>query len=691
MNEVLAALGISVLALVYAVFLIMWVVKQPSGNKEMQAIALSIQEGATAYLNRQSLTMGFFGILIFVVLYFIIPKGSYNNNLWTAVSFIVGALFSALAGYIGMSVSVRANVRTAEAARKGIKEALSVAFNGGAVTGLSVVGLALLGVSGFYYFYTSVLNIPVAETTNILVGFGFGASLISLFARVGGGIFTKAADVGADLVGKIEKNIPEDDPRNPAVIADNVGDNVGDCAGMGADLFETYAVTLIAAMILAASTLSGSIGDKGIIYPLVLGGIAVLASIVGTWFVRLGRSQNIMGALYKGMIVTGVISAIGFYFATDIMIGDIKIFYAALVGIGITLAINVITEYYTAKEYGPVKGIAKASATGAGTNLIAGLAVGLQSTIMPTLVIVFGIYLAYYFGSTSSAVESGIYGIAVAAVAMLSTTGMVIATDSYGPITDNAGGIAEMTKMPPDVRKITDALDAVGNTTKAVTKGYAVGSAALAALVLFQAFTSELSKYSAGTTVTFDISNHIVLIGLMIGGLLPFAFSAMCMKSVGKAAHAVVEEVRKQFREIPGIMEGTGKPLYGRCVDIVTKAALKEMVLPAVMAVLSPVVVGFILGPQALGGLLAGVILSGFLMALFMSTGGAAWDNAKKYVEDGNFGGKGSDAHKAAVVGDTVGDPFKDTAGPALNALIKVINTIAVIIAPIIATSYWLK
>lgn len=691
MNEVLAALGISVLALVYAVFLIMWVVKQPSGNKEMQAIALSIQEGATAYLNRQSLTMGFFGILIFVVLYFIIPKGSYNNNLWTAVSFIVGALFSALAGYIGMSVSVRANVRTAEAARKGIKEALSVAFNGGAVTGLSVVGLALLGVSGFYYFYTSVLSIPVAETTNILVGFGFGASLISLFARVGGGIFTKAADVGADLVGKVEKNIPEDDPRNPAVIADNVGDNVGDCAGMGADLFETYAVTLIAAMILAASTLSGSIGDQGIIYPLVLGGIAVLASIVGTWFVRLGSSQNIMGALYKGMIVTGVISAIGFYFATDIMIGDIKIFYAALVGIGITLAINVITEYYTAKEYGPVKGIAKASATGAGTNLIAGLAVGLQSTILPTLVIVFGIYLAYYFGSTSSAVESGIYGIAVAAVAMLSTTGMVIATDSYGPITDNAGGIAEMTKMPPDVRKITDALDAVGNTTKAVTKGYAVGSAALAALVLFQAFTSELAKYSAGTTVTFDISNHIVLIGLMIGGLLPFAFSAMCMKSVGKAAHAVVEEVRKQFREIPGIMEGTGKPLYGRCVDIVTKAALKEMVLPAILAVLSPVVVGFILGPQALGGLLAGVILSGFLMALFMSTGGAAWDNAKKYVEDGNFGGKGSDAHKAAVVGDTVGDPFKDTAGPALNALIKVINTIAVIIAPIIATSYWLK
>lgn len=691
MNEVLAALGISILALVYAIFLIVWVVKQPSGNKEMQSIAKSIQEGATAYLNRQSLTMGFFAIVIFVILYFLIPKGQYDNNLWTAVSFIVGALFSALAGYIGMSVSVRANVRTAQAASKGLKEALSVAFNGGAVTGLSVVGLALLGVSGFYYFFTTGMQIPVGETTNILVGFGFGASLISLFARVGGGIFTKAADVGADLVGKVEKNIPEDDPRNPAVIADNVGDNVGDCAGMGADLFETYAVTLIAAMILAASTLTGSIGEKGIVYPLVLGAIAVLASIVGTWFVRLGRSRNIMGALYKGMIVTGILSAIGFYVATDMMIGDIKIFYAALVGIGITLAINIITEYYTAKEYGPVKSIAKASETGAGTNLISGLAVGLQSSIMPTLVIVLGIYLAYYFGSTSLAVESGIYGIAVAAVAMLSTTGMVIATDSYGPITDNAGGIAEMTKMPGDVRKITDALDAVGNTTKAVTKGYAIGSAALAALVLFQAFTSELTKHSGSQALTFDISNHIVLTGLMIGGLLPFAFSAMCMKSVGKAAHAVVEEVRKQFREIHGIMEGTGKPLYGRCVDIVTKAALKEMVLPAIMAVLSPVLVGFILGPQALGGLLAGVILSGFLMALFMSTGGAAWDNAKKYVEDGNYGGKGSDAHKAAVVGDTVGDPFKDTAGPALNALIKVINTIAVIIAPIIATSYWLK
>jgi K(+)-stimulated pyrophosphate-energized sodium pump len=469
------------------------------------------------------------------------------------------------------------------------------------------------------------------------------------------------------------------------VIADNVGDNVGDCAGMGADLFETYAVTLIAAMILASSTLTDSLGTQGIIFPLVLGSVAVIASIVGTWFVRLGRSRNIMGALYKGLIATGLLSAVGFYFVTKSMIGDISLYYATLVGIGITLLLNIITEYYTAKEYRPVKAIAKASQTGAGTNLISGLAIGLESTILPTLVIVGGIFLAYYFGSTSSAVQSGIYGIAVAAVAMLSTTGMVIATDSYGPITDNAGGIAEMSKLPGDVRKITDSLDAVGNTTKAVTKGYAIGSAALAALVLFQAYTSELAKHASGQTFLFNIDDHVVLIGLLIGGLLPFAFSAMCMRSVGTAAHSVVEEVRKQFREISGIMEGKGKPLYGRCVDLVTKAALREMILPGVMAVLAPIIVGFLLGPRALGGLLAGVILSGLLVALFMSTGGAAWDNGKKYIEDGNYGGKGSDAHKAAVVGDTVGDPFKDTAGPALNALIKVINTIAVIIAPIIA------
>ncbi len=684
MNIVLIALAVSVAALIYAVFLIMWVMKKPTGNSQMQAIAKSIQEGATAYLNRQSITMAFFAIVIFVLLALFMPKGQHNNGLWTGVSFLAGALFSALAGYIGMSVSVRANVRTAEGARKGLKEALNIAFRGGAVTGLAVVGLALLGVSGFYYLFTSVMNIPVEDTTNILVGFGFGASLISLFARVGGGIFTKAADVGADLVGKIEKDIPEDDPRNPAVIADNVGDNVGDCAGMGADLFETYAVTLIAAMILAASTLTGTVGANGVVFPLALGAVAVLASIVGTWFVQLGKKQNIMGALYKGLIATSILSAIGFYFVTMNLIGDIMIFYASLVGIGITFFINIITEYYTAKEYRPVKAIGKASQTGAGTNLIAGLAVGLESTILPTVVIAVGIYLAYYFGSESEAVSSGIYGIAIAAVAMLSATGMIIATDSYGPITDNAGGIAEMTKLPPEVRKITDELDSVGNTTKAVTKGYAIGSAALAALVLFQAFTSELTKHAGGESFLFNIDDHVVLIGLFIGGLLPFAFSSSCMRSVGIAAHAVVEEVRKQFREIPGIMEGTGKPLYGRCVDIVTKAALKQMILPGVMAVLSPIVVGFVLGPRALGGLLAGVILSGFLMALFMSTGGAAWDNGKKFIEDGNYGGKGSDAHKAAVVGDTVGDPFKDTAGPALNALIKVINTIAVIIAPLI-------
>ncbi|MFA6528811.1 MAG: sodium-translocating pyrophosphatase, partial [Candidatus Gracilibacteria bacterium] len=540
------------------------------------------------------------------------------------------------------------------------------------------------------YLFTKIFDIPVDTAPSLLIGFGFGASLISLFARVGGGIFTKAADVGADLVGKIEKNIPEDDPRNPAVIADNVGDNVGDCAGMGADLFETYAVTLIAAMILASSTLVAQTGEKSVEYPLLLGTIAVIASIIGIFFVRLGKKENIMGAMYKGMLATGLISAVGFYFATDYMLGDLNIFFASLVGLGVTFFINIITEYYTSTKYNPVKKIAKASETGAGTNVITGLAVGLQSTLAPVILVCVAIALAYYFGETST-LQNGVYGIAIAAVAMLSTTGLVIATDSYGPITDNAGGIAEMAELPESVRKNTDALDAVGNTTKAVTKGYAICSAALAALVLFQAYGEELMKNAVGTNFEFGLENHMVLIGLFIGGVLPFLFSSFCMEAVGKAAHKVVEEVRRQFREIPGIMERQNKPQYDTCVDIVTKAALKEMIMPGAMAVLAPIAVGFILGPEALGGMLVGVIVAGLLLAIQMSNGGGAWDNAKKFIETGHFGGKGSDAHKAAIVGDTVGDPFKDTAGPALNALIKVINTIALIIAPIIATTHLLN
>lgn len=679
-NLPLIGICTALLAMLYAGFLVINVMKKSAGSKAMQDIAKAIREGAMAFIHRQYKTVAIFAILLFLVLGIGLPKNSY----FIASGFLVGAIFSALAGYIGMSISVRANVRTAEAAKKGLKEALAVAFKGGAVTGLSVVGLGLLGVSGIYFIFTRFFNIAVGDAPDLLIGFGFGASLISLFARVGGGIFTKAADVGADLVGKVEKGIPEDDPRNPAVIADNVGDNVGDCAGMGADLFETYAVTLIAAMILASSVLTETLGQKGIEYPIALGIIAVLASIIGTLFVRLGKYENIMGALYKGMIVTGVISGIGFYFITKYMIGDIKIFLATLIGLVITVLINVITEYYTSTKYRPVQEIAQASLTGSGTNIITGLAVGLRSTVLPVLVIIAGIAAAFYLGETSVA-QNGIYGIAVAAVAMLSTTGMVIATDSYGPITDNAGGIAEMAKLPEEVRKHTDALDAVGNTTKAVTKGYAIGSAALAALVLFQAYGEELSANS-GIAVVFDVTDYKVLIGLLLGGLLPFLFSASCMKSVGKAAHKIVEEVRTQFKEIKGIMQGKAKPDYGRCVDIVTKAALREMVFPGVLAVLAPILVGFGLGAKALGGLLMGVIVTGFLLALQMCTGGAAWDNAKKYIEQGNHGGKGGDAHKAAVVGDTVGDPFKDTAGPALNALIKVINTIALIIAPVIAS-----
>ncbi len=686
----LISIGVGVIALLYAVYLIVTILKKSPGTEKMQAIAGAIQEGAMAYLNRQTLTVGFFTVVLFLILAFALPQGAHNNGLLTAIGFLVGALFSALAGYIGMNVSVRANVRTTEAAKEGLQSALDVAFKGGSVTGLSVVGLALLGVSAFYYIFTSILNIPIDEAPKLLIGFGFGASLVSLFARVGGGIFTKAADVGADLVGQVEQNIPEDDPRNPAVIADNVGDNVGDCAGMGADLFETYAVTLIAAMILAASTLTTLIGSAGIEYPLVMGAIAVIATIIGTFFIKLDRSRKIMKALYKGMIVTGLLSAAGFFFANQYFIGDIYIYFAALVGLGVTVFINLITEYYTAKEYAPVQKIAKSSQTGAGTNIITGLAVGLESTFLPVVLIVVGIFLSYYFGSISS-LGSGIFGIAIAAVAMLSTTGMVIATDSYGPITDNAGGIAEMAHLPENVRKHTDALDAVGNTTKAVTKGYAISSAALAALVLFQSYNEELAAASGGQLFSFNLTDYRVLIGLFIGGLLPFLFSSSCMESVGKTAYKVVEEVRHQFKTKKGIMQGTEKPDYGRCVDIVTKSALKEMVFPGLLAVLAPIIVGFLLGPISLGGLLAGVIVSGFLLALQMCTGGGAWDNAKKYIEDGNFGGKGSDAHKAAVVGDTVGDPFKDTAGPAINSLIKVINTVSLIIAGVLATTTLIK
>ncbi|MBU0667687.1 sodium-translocating pyrophosphatase [Patescibacteria group bacterium] len=681
------AIGASVIALVYAVILIIIILKRKDGSAEMREIAKAIQEGATAYLNRQTMTIALFTIVLFIVMAFVLPQGKHNDGVLTAIGFLVGAIFSTLAGYIGMSVSVRANVRTTEAAKNTLQDALSVAFKGGSVTGLSVVGLSLLGVGGFYFIFTRYLGIPVTDAPKLLIGFGFGASLVSLFARVGGGIFTKAADVGADLVGKIEKNIPEDDPRNPAVIADNVGDNVGDCAGMGADLFETYAVTLIAAMILAASTLSAEKVQNGIQYPLMLGAIAVIATIIGTFFIKIGRSKKIMKALYKGMLITGLLSAIGFYFANQLFIGDINIFYAALVGLGITLFINIITEYYTSTEYEPVKKIAKSSQTGAGTNIITGLAVGLESTFLPVILIVVGILLAYFFGERSI-LGNGIYGIAIAAVAMLSTTGMVIATDSYGPITDNAGGIAEMANLPEKVRKNTDTLDAVGNTTKAVTKGYAIGSAALAALVLFQAYSEELHISAPNQQFTFSLIDHRVLIGLFLGGLLPFLFSSSCMQSVGKTAFKVVEEVRYQFSSRKGIMTGKQKPDYKRCVDIVTKSALREMVFPGLLAVLAPILVGFLLGPISLGGMLVGVIVTGLLLALQMCTGGGAWDNAKKYIEEGHFGGKGSDTHKAAVVGDTVGDPFKDTAGPAINSLIKVINTIALIIAPLIATLF---